>query len=893
MDEFQTPNFLFLGLSVRVKDFFYLEVFMLADIFQIMSFLKTAKTTWKGKWIWADYITPYRVSRPNRYGEKEGIKPFEKNVFCFIRKGFTISKRVKKAVINVSVDSRYKFFVNGKYIGRGIYRAEPFLWYYHSHEITDNIKEGPNILAFHARYYGEEFAYYTPAKGTKLDKLSGGKGGLIFELKIDYEDGTEEWVVSDDTCKIVINEGEKSDCPLKNDAIGRIEDYDTRKAPKNWNELEFDDSKWQKPLILNYPILATYHWPYDYLHEEIIHAEEIVAIRNNEDFRFSDPDAEEEEDPKNLDWNVAYMMESVGAQPYQVQNPEALLGKGGVCIIDPPCEPNSVVQIILKFPREMVGYPRIRIEGAAGTTVDIITSEIFNTDSSLAFNTWENKRGSRIFLRGGVQFFEQWDWEGYLYLIIALRDFNGQPVKIYDVSTNMTHFNFKKKGFFECSDAKLNELWKACAYTLKCCAIDGYLDCPSREQRTYLGDAYPEALLAFACFGEGGLTHKLIYDTAFGQREDGITYSFHPGDAREQTHIIPDYCLYWIQLVWEYFMYQGDDENFTMLKDLYPRILNAMKWFEKYLDPKTNLLTDLPYWIFVDWSTIDKNGAIAVINTQYADCCRIVNKIGRKIGEESYSLYYMKLAKKIERAIDTIFWDDNMKVYRDCIKGGKFGEQITQHTNGYLMLKEIVPADKRTALFQSIFERPEEEIKKQLWAYSKQIQSKYTKGIDVLVAQPFFMHHLNKLFAETDKIDLMFKYFEWGWLPMLEHGKTKTIWETWRPHGSQCHAWAATPAFDLSTHILGISPAEPGFKKIQIKPHFGPLKYAKGSFPSIRGEIFVEWMFLNETMVEFKIKIPKGTTSLFYPPKMNGKFPDNIKIPKEILDTESQFIVKY
>ena len=66
------------------------------------------------------------------------------------------------------------------------------------------------------------------------------------------------------------------------------------------------------------------------------------------------------------------------------------------------------------------------------------------------------------------------------------------------------------------------------------------------------------------------VTKKLIYDCAFGQRKDGITYSFHPGDYEIQTHIIPDYCLYWIQLTADYYRYYGDEQA---LADLYPHFL--------------------------------------------------------------------------------------------------------------------------------------------------------------------------------------------------------------------------------------------------------------------------------------------------------------------------------
>jgi hypothetical protein len=77
---------------------------------------------------------------------------------------------------------------------------------------------------------------------------------------------------------------------------------------------------------------------------------------------------------------------------------------------------------------------------------------------------------------------------------------------------------------------------------------------------------------------------------------------------------------------------------------------------------------------------------------------------------------------------------------------------------------------------------------------------------------------------------------------MLEKGAT-TFWETFPSttgkHWSRslCHGWSAAPAYFLSTQILGIQPAEPGYTHVLITPHTYGLHHAEGTVPTPRGDI--------------------------------------------------------
>jgi hypothetical protein len=69
------------------------------------------------------------------------------------------------------------------------------------------------------------------------------------------------------------------------------------------------------------------------------------------------------------------------------------------------------------------------------------------------------------------------------------------------------------------------------------------------------------------------------------------------------------------------------------------------------------------------------------------------------------------------------------------------------------------------------------------------------------------------------------------WMGMIDFGSTISL-EAWnvkaKPNLDLNHAWGAVPLNIISRYVLGVTPKDPGFKKISIRPQLGNLKYVKG-----------------------------------------------------------------
>jgi alpha-L-rhamnosidase len=75
---------------------------------------------------------------------------------------------------------------------------------------------------------------------------------------------------------------------------------------------------------------------------------------------------------------------------------------------------------------------------------------------------------------------------------------------------------------------------------------------------------------------------------------------------------------------------------------------------------------------------------------------------------------------------------------------------------------------------------------------------------------------------------------------------------------SLCHGWASGPTAWLSQHVLGVTPLEPGCKRVRVLPHLGDLQWAEGSYPTPLGPIRVRHERGADGKVKSQVQAPAG-----------------------------------
>ena len=135
--------------------------------------LMTRKTRPPFIWTPRQEINP-RGSRAVYLGEPP--RDDGKNRWFFFRRTFDLADKPERSEIAITVDGRYRLFVNGDYVGRGPVRANPLFQRYDTYDIAKFLRAGRNVIAVQVHVYGVDTAFYETTKG--MWQPTFGDGGL-------------------------------------------------------------------------------------------------------------------------------------------------------------------------------------------------------------------------------------------------------------------------------------------------------------------------------------------------------------------------------------------------------------------------------------------------------------------------------------------------------------------------------------------------------------------------------------------------------------------------------------------------------------------------------------------------------------------------------------------
>lgn len=796
----------------------------------------------RAEWIWINKEFPKKNSLLSHV--LPDLEP-AKNLFVYFRKVFFIDKNIKLSSVYISVDGRYQLFINGKFVGRGPARCHPLWQYVDLYDVSSYLKKGNNIIAVLVHSYGQNTSWYELPKRDHLTTFD--CGGLYFQGDVECEGNKIIILDSNENWKYKISEAWKKDVPFG--GTGYVEYFNANKEPDNWKTIEGDDSNWNQAQILrlsspmggndiiSFPHMVERDIPL--LYEEIHYPQSIIRygeVENIESLTVCEQMRKEK--ICNLDSCKIIGYENLLKQ------------KGSIQIITTN---KSSAVLIFDFGKIVAGRVRFKVEAPIGSIMDIAYSEKLTGNGEIFLPLdvpgISITPAHRVYLKEGIQNFEQFEMAGFRYLQFTFRKCV-KPLIIKSIGLNFTCYPAERKGYFKCSDDALNRIWNAGEYTARVCRQDGFIDCPSREQRQWVGDVYVQSLVNYVVEKDIRLVSKFLRQVAQTQRSDGITMMATTCDLEADGSVfIPDFSLLWILIIEKYVLYTGD---LNIIKELLPSMIKTIRWFQNYLN-SNNLLSDLPNWTFIDWSVeLDRKGVVTVLNILFVGALRAVSSLEKKIGGNLISEEFKKLSLDTKEAINNILWDEERGVYVDAFNNGVKSNKISQQANSLVIYFEVAPKERWERIFKTILDDKRVKLTR-TWRWDK--ERSFDPHHDVIMAQPFFSHFLHGALFKTGGIEYIVRSIKTLWGPMIEEGST--FWESWQLTDitSTCHGFSATPTYDLSTYILGIFPLEDGFKKFRISPFVSNLNWAKGEMPTPYGVIAVVWK-KNDKQIVIKFTVP-------------------------------------
>lgn len=204
---------------------------------------------WKqAKWIGAENapasarVVPF-VHNKMKVGDPRIIK---NKAAPFLRKSFAVSKNVKTALLFISGLGHYQASINGKKIGNA-FLAPGWTTYdktvlYNSYDITGAIAKGSNAIGVVLGNGFYNISQERYVKGTG----SFGSPKMIAQLKLLYEDDSEEFIVSDASWKTKAS-------PITFNNIYGGEDFDARLLERTWNTAAYNAADWTPVLLTGLP----------------------------------------------------------------------------------------------------------------------------------------------------------------------------------------------------------------------------------------------------------------------------------------------------------------------------------------------------------------------------------------------------------------------------------------------------------------------------------------------------------------------------------------------------------------------------------------------------------------------------------------------------------------
>lgn len=563
---------------------------------------------------------------------KIGDRKTAENLLPQFRKELTLAKPVKRATAYVSGLGQFEMFLNGKKVGTNF--MDPAwsdfdkLVCYATFDVTKELRPAANVFGV---MLGNGF-FNVPRERYFKALISYGYPKMIFKLDVEYTDGSRETVVSDDSWRT-------TESPVPYSSIFGGEDYDATREKTGWMLPGYDDSQWQKPLIVSQT--GTLVSP---VAEPVRIMEEfpVVSIRKT---------------------------------------------RHGKWLYD--------------MGQNFTGTVQLTVKGKRGQSVQMNTTELFNNecDSITECGGYRGEYRLTYTLRGDSceSWRPQFTYFGQRYVLVSGGVPAGQenPEGLPEiVSIRGLHIRnaTQQTGTFNCSNDLLNKTERLIEWGIKGNMVSYFTDCPHREKFPWIEQLHLMFGSLQTKFDLYNLYAKMMTDMELAQTPEGLIPDICPEYVTflEAFRDSPEWGSAFVLAPWKVYEYYGD---FSLVEKHY----EAMKRYVDYLGTKAtdNILTHG----LGDWCDLGpKYPGRAQLTSQagtatpiyYMDAVTI-RKAAEKMGRKEDAAKYGKLAEAIKASY-------NAKYYN----AAGYYDRNSQAANSLALYSEICEPQNREAVLANL-----------------------------------------------------------------------------------------------------------------------------------------------------------------------------------------------
>ena len=775
---------------------------------------------WHSKWI----------GEPRPDGTTEGT-PLP---FPWLRKAFTLARKPNRAVAYVNPLGYYELYINGRKVDDHVLSPAVSDYskrnLYVAHEVAEYLAPGKNVVAL---WLGRGW-YVKGHPGVIHD------GPLVrAQLEMSMADGTTVQVVTDETWKV----HESPIMPLgRGTAFGDYggERYDATLEFPGWNQVDFDDSRWQTAAVFAPPqVLTAAQMVEPNRLVETIKAARVESYPQGGwviDMGKNFTGWLEIKLPPIAKGSTVKLEYSDQMEPDKPA-PGAAAGTAG----SPSGHGNA--------PGQSGPPPVAAPAGRSGATPPAGAGRAGRGGNPTVFPNTFNQRDEVVGNGQALIFRSRFNYHGFRHVrIIGLET----APDVAGATGYLIRTAYDRAGEFTSSNELLNEIYQMVTRTYESLTLGGYVvDCPTRERLGYGGDAGTSMETGMFNFSTGGLYSRWLANWRDAQDPATGSLPHTAPNYQNQGGGGPMWGGMVVTLPWQMYLQYGDkvalETNYTMIQK-WLGYLSSETTDDLLLDHKSHAMT-MQTWNFLgDWLTPKGSSrgnsppAQAINTVHYVYQLQLASKIAGVLGKEADASAYAARAAAVSRAIHQRFYNAADHSYTN-------GDSVQE---AFPLLTGVVPAELR----KGVMEKLENAIHVQNGGH-----------LDTGMHGTYFVM---KYLMEADRNDLIFEmtskkdYPGWGY--MLANGAT-TSWEGWTGQ-SHIHDTLISIGAWFTEGVAGIRSdgRSPGFKHFVIKPAvIGDLTFAKAKYRSIHGEIVSDWRIENGSF-KLSVTVPSGTTATVFVP---------------------------
>lgn len=516
---------------------------------------------------------------------------------------------------------------------------------------------------------------------------------------------------------------------------------------------------------------------------------------------------------------------------------------------------------VFDFGQNIAGILEVKIDAPKDTRILFQFGEALTAQGNFYRENMRTALAEAIYISDGKAriYTERFTFHGFRYVKVT-----GYELPLESVTAHAIYSAMATTGSFQCSEERVNQLFRNALWSQRDNFVDVPTDCPQRDERMgWTGDAQVFCPTACMNMDSNAFFRKYLYDLKLEQGVSGYVPVVIPNFIRD-SGIWGFTTTGWadaaVLIPWYLYLYYGDK---VVLEDQYDSMKACVDYMREQDVEGVDLYQGfhLGDWLAQDTKDPDNLFGLTpttlVATAYYAWSAELLSRVAGLLDKSGDETFYADLARRVRSAFRKEFVSENGRVSSE-----------TQTAYILALNMDMLLPRQREKAADCLAERLEID------------RFKLTTGF---LGTPYLCPVLSECGLNEYAYRLLMQSECPSWLYEVDMGAT-TIWERWnsvRPDGSfgpvsmnslNHYAFGAVCEW-LYRYVAGINPdpMQPGYKHVIIRPRVhDTLGFARASIQTVHGKVESAWA-LDGSELTLTIRIPFNAAAEIWLPDAEGQ----------------------